>query len=64
MRLCILLCSTVVLIAGLSLTVHRKTNFLVNLYWDNKYSDSDSDSNQPYLQLTNNNIYLCACIQY
>ena len=24
-------------------TVHRKTNFLVNLYWDNKYSDSDSE---------------------
>ena len=23
--------------------MHRKTNFLVNLYWDNKYSDSDSD---------------------
>ena len=23
-------------------TVHRKTKFLVNLYWDNKYSDSDS----------------------
>ena len=27
----------------ISLTVHRKTNFLVNLYWDNKYSDSDSE---------------------
>ena len=25
----------------LFVTVHRKTNFLVNLYWDNKYSDSD-----------------------
>ena len=24
-------------------TVHRKTNFVVNLYWDNKYSDSVSD---------------------
>ena len=24
--------------------VHRKTNFPVNLYWDNKYSDSDSDT--------------------
>ena len=24
--------------------MHRKTNFLVNLYWDNKYSDSDSES--------------------
>ena len=23
--------------------VHRKTNFLANLYWDNKYSDSDCD---------------------
>ena len=23
-------------------TVHRKTNFLVNLYGDNKYSDSDN----------------------
>ena len=23
--------------------MHRKTNFLVNLYWDNKDSDSDSD---------------------
>jgi len=22
-------------------TVHRKTNVLVNLCWDNKYSDSD-----------------------
>ena len=26
----------------LFLTVHRKTNFLVNLYWDSNYSDSDS----------------------
>ena len=26
----------------LSPTVHCKTSFLVNLYWDNKYSDSDS----------------------
>ena len=25
----------------LFVTVHRKTNFLVNLYWENKYSDSD-----------------------
>ena len=25
-------------------TVHRKTNFLVKLYWGNKYSDSDSES--------------------
>ena len=25
-------------------TVHRKTNVPVNLYWDNKYSDSDSDT--------------------
>ena len=24
--------------------MYRKTNFLVNLYWDNKDSDSDSDS--------------------
>ena len=24
--------------------MHCKTNFLVNLYWDNKYSDSDSES--------------------
>ena len=23
--------------------LQTKTNFLVNLYWDNKYSDSDSD---------------------
>ena len=23
--------------------MHRKTNFLVNLYWDNKDSDSDSE---------------------
>ena len=28
---------------SLFVTVHRKINFLVNLYWDNKYSDSDSD---------------------
>ena len=27
----------------LFLTVYRKTNFFVNLYWDNKYSDSDSE---------------------
>ena len=33
-------------------TVHRKTNFLVNLYWDNKYSNSDSDT------LTNDTHYL------
>ena len=26
----------------LFVTVHRKTNFFVNLYWDNKDSDSDS----------------------
>ena len=25
-------------------SVHRKTNFLVHLYWENQYSDSDSDS--------------------
>ena len=24
-------------------TVLHKTSFLVNLYWDNRYSDSDSD---------------------
>ena len=44
--LCIFsLCSRVKLLLFLiSLTVHRKTNFLVNLYRDNKYSDSDSDS--------------------
>ena len=39
------LCSRVkLLLFIISLTVHRKTNFLVNLYWDNKDSDSDSDS--------------------
>ena len=27
----------------LFVTVHRKTNFLVNLYRDNQYSDSDSE---------------------
>ena len=27
----------------LFVTVHRQTNFFVNVYWDNKYSDSDSD---------------------
>ena len=27
----------------LFLTVHHKTNFLVNLYWNNKYSDSESE---------------------
>ena len=43
--LCIFsLCSRVkLLLFIISLTVHRKTNFLVNLYWDNKYSDSDSE---------------------
>ena len=42
------LCSRVkLLLFIISLTVHRKTNFLVNLYWDNKYSDSDSDSPAP-----------------
>ena len=30
--------------------MHRKTNFLVNLYWDNKYSDSDSDSESHSMQ--------------
>ena len=25
----------------LFLTMHHKTNFLVNLYWDNNYSDHD-----------------------
>ena len=29
------------LLFNLFVTVHRKTNFLANLYWDNKYSDSD-----------------------
>ena len=24
--------------------MRRKTNYFVNFYWDNKYSDSDSDS--------------------
>ena len=43
-----MLCSRVkLLLFIISLTVHRKTNFLVNLYWDNKYSDSDSDSDSP-----------------
>ena len=33
----------------LFVTAHRKTNFLVNLYWDNKISDSDCDSeNEPF----------------
>ena len=27
-------------------TVHRKTNFLVNVYWGNQYYDSDSDSEE------------------
>ena len=36
----------------LFVTVLRKTNFFVNLYWDNKYSDSDSDT------LTNDAHYL------
>ena len=27
----------------LFVTVHRDTNFPVNLYWDNRYSDSDND---------------------
>ena len=31
----------------LFVTVHRKTNFLVNLYWDNRYSDSDSSPSSP-----------------
>ena len=26
----------------LFVTVHRETHFLVNVYWDNTYSDSDS----------------------
>ena len=32
----------VILLFILFATVHRKTNFLANLYWDNKYSDSNS----------------------
>ena len=35
-------CYNISLLFILFPTVHRKTNFLVNLYWDNKYSDSDS----------------------
>ena len=31
-------------------TVHCKTNFLVNLYWENKYSDSDSGVCSPSKQ--------------
>ena len=27
----------------LIVTVHRKTNVIVNVYWDSKYSDSDSE---------------------
>ena len=34
----------------LFVTVHRKTNFLVNVYWDNTYSDSDSDTLTNYTQ--------------
>ena len=30
------------LLFSLFSTVRRKTNFLVNLYWDNSHSDSDS----------------------
>ena len=30
------------LVFSLFFTVHCKTNFLVNLYWDNNHSDSDS----------------------
>ena len=28
----------------LFVSVHCKTNVLVNLYWDDKYADSDADS--------------------
>ena len=35
-------CVSVSLLFILFPTVHRKTHFLVNLYWDNTYSDSDS----------------------
>ena len=52
------LCSRVkLLLFIISLTVHRKTNFLVNVYWDIKYSDSDSDKRNspvkymPHLQM-------------
>ena len=29
------------LLFNLFVTVHRKTNVLANLYWDDKYSDSE-----------------------
>ena len=32
------------ILSTLFFTVHRKTNFLTNLYLDNKYSDCDSNS--------------------
>ena len=36
--------------------MHRKTNFLVNLYWDNKYSDSDlSGDNSALKKFGNSN---------
>ena len=46
--------------------MHRKTNFLVNFYWDSEDSDSDSDSelsikdlfSQPKTHLAYENIFL------
>ena len=40
----VLPCDSSSLLFILFVTVHRKTNFLVNLYWDNKYSDSHSSN--------------------
>ena len=31
-----------VLFSLFAVVVHRKTNFLLNLYWNKKHSDSDS----------------------
>ena len=43
-------------------TVHCKPNFLVNLYWDNKFSDSDSELRQKYNRMLNA-LILCVCVR-
>ena len=42
--------------------MHRKPNFLVNLYWDNKYSDSDPELWQKYNRILNA-LILCVCVR-
>ena len=45
-----------------TVTVNRKTNFLVNLYWDNKYSDSHYENSKNNPTCTKNIIRKEVCM--